>query len=219
MKILCFTDIHGTTGNFDKISDEIRLVDAVLLAGDISHFGHRSEVALILDKLLRLNPSVYAVSGNCDYPDVDEYLSEINISINNTIKKLDHFFIYGLSGSLPCPGRTPNEKTEINFQEIISSSKSRFKTKDNLIFVTHQPPYNTKNDEVAKGIHVGSKSIRILIEEVQPLLCLAGHIHEGIGIDEIGRTKIINPGPFKDGNFAYAELGANSINVLEIKHV
>jgi Icc-related predicted phosphoesterase len=42
------------------------------------------------------------------------------------------------------------------------------------------------------------------------LICLTGHIHESIGIDTIGRTKIINPGQFSQNGFAYAELDLNS---------
>jgi Icc-related predicted phosphoesterase len=37
-------------------------------------------------------------------------------------------------------------------------------------------------------------------------LCFTGHIHEGIGIDRIGRTVIVNPGPFRSGHYAYAEI-------------
>ena len=43
-------------------------------------------------------------------------------------------------------------------------------------------------------IPVGSKAVRQIIEEVQPLLTLHGHIHESQGITRIGRTVAINPG-------------------------
>ena len=42
--------------------------------------------------------------------------------------------------------------------------------------------------------HVGSPSVRGLVEDREPVLGLFGHIHESKGIDSIGRTPIVNPG-------------------------
>ncbi len=41
---------------------------------------------------------------------------------------------------------------------------------------------------------VGSTSVRHLIERVQPVLSLHGHIHESRAARKIGRTVAINPG-------------------------
>jgi Icc-related predicted phosphoesterase len=41
---------------------------------------------------------------------------------------------------------------------------------------------------------VGSRAVRQLIEEVQPLLALHGHIHESRGEVHIGRTLALNSG-------------------------
>ena len=41
---------------------------------------------------------------------------------------------------------------------------------------------------------VGSRAVRAVIEESQPLLGLFGHIHEAKGTARIGRTLCINPG-------------------------
>jgi Icc-related predicted phosphoesterase len=51
------------------------------------------------------------------------------------------------------------------------------------------------------GLHAGSKLIREFIEMYQPDLCLCGHIHEARNSDHIGKTIIVNPGPFPK-NFA-----------------
>jgi uncharacterized protein len=45
-----------------------------------------------------------------------------------------------------------------------------------------------------KMIPVGSRAVRTVIEEVQPLVALHGHIHESRGVARIGRTACINPG-------------------------
>jgi Icc-related predicted phosphoesterase len=78
------------------------------------------------------------------------------------------------------------------------------------IFMFHAPPYDSGLDTareinpadltvVMRGgqpheIPVGSKAVRQIIEEYQPLLSLHGHIHESRGITTIGRTTCINPG-------------------------
>jgi hypothetical protein len=78
------------------------------------------------------------------------------------------------------------------------------------IFNLHVPPYNTPLDSapeldatlkpVVKGgggvsmIHVGSTTVRKLIETYKPMLGLHGHIHESRGFVQIGRTLCINPG-------------------------
>jgi Icc-related predicted phosphoesterase len=42
--------------------------------------------------------------------------------------------------------------------------------------------------------HAGSTSVRKIIEKLQPLAGLHGHIHESRGISNIGRTPCFNPG-------------------------
>ena len=82
--------------------------------------------------------------------------------------------------------------------------------------VSHQPPYDTINDQVSPGVHVGSKSIRKFIEERQPLICFTGHIHEGTGIDHIGNTAIVNPGPAGKGSYVLTEILDGKIKRLEV---
>ena len=61
------------------------------------------------------------------------------------------------------------------------------------------------------GRHVGSTAIRAFIEKYQPDLCITGHIHEGKGIDAIGRTKIINPGMFRQGGWVDIHINTSYI--------
>jgi len=79
--------------------------------------------------------------------------------------------------------------------------------------ISHQPPHKTQNDKVMTGLHAGSKSIRKFIEEIQPMPCFTGHIHEGKAVDYIGNTKIINPGSFKNGKFAWISIENNKPHV------
>lgn len=74
------------------------------------------------------------------------------------------------------------------------------------------------NDQVSPGVHVGSKVIRQFIERHQPLICFTGHIHEGIGIDHIGHTVVINAGPAGAGNYAVAETEGKTIKNTAIRN-
>ncbi|MCE7699392.1 MAG: hypothetical protein K8E24_011515 [Methanobacterium paludis] len=41
--------------------------------------------------------------------------------------------------------------------------------------------------------------MRQVIEEFQPSLNICGHIHEARATDEIGNTKVVNPGELSEG--------------------
>ena len=118
-----------------------------------------------------------------------------------------------MGGSLPCPGYTPFEYEESEAGSWLSDMKDKIKNIKPLIFVSHEPPVNTKNDRLTNGDHVGSISVRKFIEDTCPLICLTGHIHEGIGVDAIGKCVLINPGPFRMGYYASIKItGENSVN-------
>lgn len=76
-----------------------------------------------------------------------------------------------------------------------------------VIFNFHCPPYGSGLDEAPEVTEdwqpryagratksVGSKAVRAVIEQFQPLASLHGHIHEGRGATRIGRTLCVNPG-------------------------
>jgi Icc-related predicted phosphoesterase len=212
--IIALTDLHGNTPVIPLLADELRTAQLVLLVGDITHFGREREMNSIIKQFLHYNKHVLAVTGNCDYPSAEKYLAEADLTLNARVKEFGGFQLTGLSGSLPCPGRTPQEYTEEEFEIIIKSLT--FLPQRSLLFVSHQPPFGTMNDQVSPGNHVGSKSIRKFIERQQPVICFTGHIHEGIAIDQIGETAVVNPGPAGKGNFALAEVEGNAIKSIRL---
>jgi uncharacterized protein len=214
MIIITLTDIHAHIAALSKLGNQLRSADLVLLGGDITHFGHKKEMAGMIGLIRSFNPSVYAVSGNCDYPDAEEFLMEENIGIHGLTREFQGHAFYGLSGSLPCPGKTPHEYSEEEFEVFLRDLA--YSPRLPQIMVSHQPPYDTINDQVSPGIHVGSKSIRKFIEERQPLICFTGHIHEGTGIDHIGNTVIVNPGPAGTGTYVLTEISDGQIKRLEV---
>jgi Icc-related predicted phosphoesterase len=217
MKILAITDIHGHLETIDQLGSILSAPDLILLCGDLTHFGKTKEARQVIEKIMKFNQHVLAVPGNCDHPEVNSLLQDYQINLHGTGKILDGLGFIGLGGSLPCPGHTPNEFSEQQLTAFLEQGRTMLHDWNGpLMLLTHQPPINTINDRVADNWHVGSKAVRRFIEIHQPLICFTGHIHEGVGIDSLGQTRIINPGPLRQGGFAFAEIN-EGITTLEIR--
>jgi len=211
MKIVILTDLHGRTDLLPALEEDISSSDLVVLAGDLTHFGNTARVKNILDSIRQYQPNILAVSGNCDPAEIENYLIREKISLHLKSITRDNICFVGLSGSLPCPGTTPNEYSETEFSCFLDEIKACMDRSLPIVFVSHQPPFNCKNDLLPANVHVGSHAVRKFIETESPILCLCGHIHEGIGIDSIGKTMIINPGPFREGHYAIINILSKTI--------
>lgn len=216
MIITYIVDIHGNTKPIDELGEALSTSDLVIVGGDLTQFGGEKDARDIIESIKTYNEEILAVTGNCDTKEVDDYLFAGNMNLHGQSVKLDSLSIIGAGGSLPCPTRTPNEYSEEEFTGILAKSIGGSDTGVPVILVSHQPPLNTTSDKVSSGDHVGSASVREFIEKTQPLACLTGHIHEAPGIDEIGVTKIVNPGPLGTRSYAYLDV-TDKINTLEIR--
>ena len=76
----------------------------------------------------------------------------------------------------------------------------------NLILISHNPPKGQLCDKVNPVLHAGSQKFTDYILKNQPLAVICGHIHEGIGVEKIGETTVINPGSLGEGNYAWLEI-------------
>lgn len=206
MKILALTDIHSRYSSMDAIGDDLRASDVVLLPGDLTMFGKREGAIEVLDAVRAYNDSIYAVMGNCDFPEVETYLREGGLCLHRGHAVFDGVVFVGLGGSLACPIPTLNEWTEEETAEHLDAAVAGVPKGMPMVLVSHQPPKDTAVDLAAIGKHVGSEAVRAFIEKHQPLVCFSGHIHEAQGMDTIGNTKLINPGPFMEGRYAWAEI-------------
>ncbi|MBT4091934.1 MAG: YfcE family phosphodiesterase, partial [Deltaproteobacteria bacterium] len=74
MEILAIPDIHGEFNKLKKLAGQIEAADVVLLVGDITNFGREQEITVIIEFIRSLNSRVLAVTGNCDFPPVADYL-------------------------------------------------------------------------------------------------------------------------------------------------
>ena len=221
MIIVGLTDIHGSTAHLAAVSGQLTAADLVIISGDLTHFGGAADAQRIIEEVQIYNPNVLAVPGNCDTPQVGDFLTKRQINLDRKCTSVDDVTFVGIGGSLPCPGHTPNEAAEDRFAAALEKLVCDLNSDRLDVFVTHQPPYGTALDLAGPARHVGSKSVRDFITKTQPMLCLCGHIHEARGADTIGKTKILNPGPLRHGCYVYAEIhpGPTQLRLAEIRSI
>ena len=206
MKLIALPDLHGDVGRLDAIARELSGVDLVLLVGDMTNGGGATDAARVIQAVRRHNRNILAIPGNWDDAGVSAYLQCEGINLDRLQILLDQVVFVGVGGALPGPASTPNEITEAEFEQVLAEVAAELDTTTPIVFVCHQPPAQTLNDQTSAHLHVGSRAVRAFIEAVQPMVCFTGHIHEGVGIDTIGVTRIVNPGPLSSDGYAYAEI-------------
>jgi len=201
MKIVSFGDIHMAIHQMEKIAAEVATANLIILCGDLTHFGGCAEAKRVLDVARSYCPTVLAVPGNVDHPEVISLLQEEGASLHGQSRYLDDLGVFGCGGSNITPFRTPLEYRDEELGVILAQAHAEVVTAPMQLMVCHTPPHATRLDRLTNGIPVGSLTVRQFIIQHQPQICLTGHIHEAPGIDYIGRTKILNPGPFSSGGY------------------
>ncbi|RLE50757.1 MAG: hypothetical protein DRJ31_00280 [Candidatus Methanomethylicota archaeon] len=219
MQVLALSDIHGEERKFKEVlKREISFVDLVLIAGDITDFGSIDEIKSLLKDIEK--PFFY-VLGNCDPVEgIDGIKGLERHYIHGRLIEFQGFYIAGLSGSGITPFNTNIELSEDDFAKLIKhiyeKAKSFF---GKMILVTHEPPANSKVGLTRRGVFVGSYVLRRFIEEQKPLLVVCGHIHEGRGVEVIGETKVVNPGPVRAGFYALIKVEEGRRVDVELKRL
>ena len=208
MKLLVISDGHGNTEVLGKLAPIAAGVDAVLYAGDFAAFGKPETGAPFLERLARLHDNVFAVLGNCDEPGFIEELERRDICAQGQLIFFEGLAIAGSGGGSKFTGTTPFERVD---EELVSDlaivrQGAGSDSLKSLVLIAHNPPHGTALDKVESGAHVGSVGIRQFIEDFQPVLAVAGHIHESRGVDQIGNSALVNPGPLAEGFYAIAEI-------------
>jgi len=156
VKIVALSDLHGQTAALPRIGSELSSADLVALSGDITNFGDAQDMAAAISAVRAYNAKLLAVAGNCDRPESETALEQAGIALNGRAIALGGYSFIGLGGSLPCPGRTPNEATDDALAERLESAAAQRDPSLPCILVCHQPPFETDADCARSGGHVGS---------------------------------------------------------------
>ncbi len=199
MRILVAADFHASRAAPKMIRERIaeHRPDVFVAAGDLTNFG---PAAFARELLSHLPVPTLAVPGNCDPRDIVPLLQEMGVSLHARKAVVKGRTFVGIGGSNPTPFGTPFELTE---DEIMAAVRPLMEP--GVVLVSHPPPKGYV-DLVDSGAHVGSASIRSIVEEFEPPLVLCGHIHEARGIARHGRATIVNPGPASEGHAAVVDL-------------
>ncbi len=233
MRVLIISDFHGRIEYLDPLKVEVGIErpDLILFAGDIVK-GHargnewlnaqregrppnrtlrsiedEEKEDLILYRqfynfLGSFDIPVCFVPGNMDAPWSRFWgaFSEVRFQnihlVHRTFYFLSELMIYGFGGEISDGAKEdffvliyPGAEVKKAFTDIEAEKK---------IYLFHHAPAG-----FARG---GSPTVREIIERDQPLLVACGHRHKEIGIGNIGRTVVINPGPLKEKRYAIFDL-------------
>ena len=206
MKLIVISDLHDSMRHVDLLRDTCVGADALIVCGDFTTFGKHERVQTMADAVHIEGLPCYFVIGNCDAMGPADELDGWR-NLHGRVARLGDWLLAGVGGALPCPGHTPSEYSETEGASCLTRIREACGGDcSQLILVSHQPPYGTGTDLLPTGMHVGSHSLRAFIDEAQPAYCLTGHIHEAASRMQVGRTVVINPGPFSHGQIAVIEV-------------
>ena len=205
MRLVCFGDIHMAFQAIERLAPTLREADWAVLTGDLTYFGDPPDAFRVVDAVREFCPRVLAVTGNLDMPSVIEAFHAAGISLHGEGRRFGPLGVFGCGGSNVTPMDTPTELTEEELRAVLESGHRAVADAPRRLMVCHTPPYDTRLDRLMNGQPVGSPAVRTFIETHQPDLALVGHIHEGRGMDRIGRTVVLNAGALRDGGYVVVE--------------
>ena len=207
MRIAYVVDVHD---RFDAVPDVLSRtgpVDVLVVGGDITTFGTPDDAERAIASWRPLAPGLMAVAGNCDSPEIDARLVDLGVSLDARGVVLDGVGLFGASAAPHSPLHTPYEVPDEELGRRAEAGLADLDGARVRIFCPHSPPYDTACDRLRDGRHVGSRALRDFVDREQPDLLLCGHIHEARGLDDVGRTRVVNPGPVASGHYALVEAG------------
>lgn len=179
---------------------------------------------------------IYGIWGNADHPVIVKPIissKNINLLHNKTIK-INNYYLVGYGGRPEYIFETkPNNACHSFKEKEIYNSLSKILKKldrKKTILITHVPPYKILDQVVpeyrkygigtygqkAKNGHVGSISLRKIVNKYKPSLHIFGHIHESKGAKKILDTTFINTGSAGDEN-EVVEIELNNAKLPKIK--
>lgn len=173
----------------------------------------KSWVDFAEEKLKPLDIKVIVNIGNDDFQSIGQIIEDSDYVIypNDKVLELDDDHeLLSLSNTNMTPWKCEGDLEEDELLGRLDKLTSKLQHPERSIFNLHCPPEGSKLDVAPlldtelrpvylpggdpQMVHVGCKAVRTVIENVQPLAGLHGHIHEGKGIDKIGKTQVFNPG-------------------------
>ncbi len=150
MRILAFTDIHGSLQALNRVKQKVKSQnpDLLVCAGDISLFERG--ITALMKNLDKLGKKIMMIHGNHESAVTLNNLSKLFkniIFIHKTYFTENDFLFLGYGGGGFSIIDREFDRTAISkFKNIIKNNKSK-----KIILVTHAPPYKTRLDSLVGG--------------------------------------------------------------------
>ena len=215
MRILVVSDFHGSVEVSERTAEKAKAIEAtcIVICGDLTHFGSVADAQKISEPLVSQGLPVLYVPGNCDPAQLADTKINGTVNLHGQCHQLGNISFIGIGGAPASSFYSWYELSETQIMNILEQSADHCSTDRLLVVVSHAPPKDTLVDLAFSKVHAGSVSLRAFIEERKPSIVFCGHIHEARGIDHMGNTIIVNPGPVRHGNCAIADLDSK----IEVK--
>jgi Icc-related predicted phosphoesterase len=200
-----------TRDEWDTLRQSEEKMEQVFAQLMIDSLRHWTQIAT--ERLKPMGVKVIFNAGNDDLPVVREVLAESDFVIYPEEKIVfidDRHEMPSVGYSNMTPWNCPGDLSEEELASRLEKATSGLADPANSLFNFHCPPYDTQIDVAPKldkelrpvltpggepeMAHVGSTAVRQMIEKLQPLAGLHGHIHESRGFSKIGKTVCFNPG-------------------------
>jgi len=172
----------------------------------------RRWLTLFEEKVAPKGIPMYFMPGNDDAYVIDDVIDEFDHVYNPDGRRywIDEYHeLVGISNSNITPWHCIRDIEEEEIAKRLEEVVALLENPEQAVMDIHVPPYDSQIDvcpELDENLKiktlggqvltkpVGSTAVREMIERVQPLLTLHGHIHEAAGHVRIGRTLAINAG-------------------------
>ncbi len=173
----------------------------------------RAWLRLVEERLLPKKTPLVMNVGNDDTDGILEILRKegpANLLVpEGQVVTAGPYEIFGCGYANMTPWHCPRDLEEVDLGKFLDRTAGQIGDPRRTIFDLHAPPSGTAIDlapeldadlkpKTVSGqmlmTHVGSTSVRRLIESVRPVVSLHGHIHESMGLDRVAGTPVFNPG-------------------------
>lgn len=198
MRVLVTSDLHGALAWLRRAISyaEEQGLGTLVYCGDVQNTEAPRMLASFRGRAL-------AVPGNMDGYEELEAMEEAGVSIHGRAVEHGGYIFAGAGG--------------LNFREALGALAGCLaRGSSKLVLVTHHPPKGLRVDLALGRFHAGSSALRDFIAERAPVACFCGHIHEARGVDWLGDTLVVNPGPLARGYAAVVDLERREVELVEL---
>lgn len=203
IRLVCISDTHGRKLGPGGI--EIPEGDILIHAGDLTEVGTLPQVGAVLENLAAL-PHRYKVfiAGNHDWA-----FAKTPTLCRDMVRRYPGLFYLEDSGIQIGDFSLYGSPWQPWFYDWAFNGPRAGSLRDRWdqipagtdILITHGPARGHADYIPYQDAHVGCPDLLSRIEEIQPRLHVCGHIHEGYGASQIGKTLTVNAS-ILDGNYS-----------------